>query len=173
MSGSWSVGPCIAGAAALAVERINANKTLLPGHVLEYSWEDSGCHAKQALAGIGKLLKTRTDVVIGPACSEACEVTSYLSEGQDIPQISYSCFAPSLSDKSTYKLVSLVGKMTYKPCCVYSSLFAVFENSGTIHKQNSGTDRPDAPILVEEGGHSNKYRRLGIGLWTYCPKWPH
>ena len=87
MSGLWDIGKSIAGAAALAVQRVNSDKDLLPGRRLEYSWEDSGCSAKQGLAAMGKLLdgKNRIDAVIGPGCSSACEVMSYLSEGQGIP----------------------------------------------------------------------------------------
>ena len=94
MSGSWRGGPQIAGAAALAVEKVNADATLLPGRRLEYSWADSGCSAKQGLAAMGELA-TRArvpDALIGPGCSAACEVTSYLAGGRNIPQISYVRF---------------------------------------------------------------------------------
>ena len=109
MSGSWDGGKRVAGAAALAVERVNADEALLPGRQLEYSWADSGCSAQQGLAAMGELLggASRVDAVIGPGCSSACEVTSYLSEGQGIPQISYSCTAGSLSNKDQHPLVRL------------------------------------------------------------------
>ena len=85
LSGLWVLRG--AGAAALAVERVNTENALLHGHRLEYSWADSGCSAKQGLAAMGRLLgeavlaERRIDVVIGPGCSTACEVTSYLSSG--------------------------------------------------------------------------------------------
>ena len=68
MSGSWDAGKRVAGAAALAVERVNADKTLLPGRRLEYSWADSGCSAKRGLAAMGGLLggAIKVDAVIGP-----------------------------------------------------------------------------------------------------------
>ena len=93
MTGDWTGGPRIAGAAALAVERVNADKSLLHGQTLTYSLGDSGCSAKQGLAAMGDLINQarRIDAVIGPGCSDACVVTSYLSGGQNIPQISYSC----------------------------------------------------------------------------------
>ena len=108
MSGAWPGGPRVAGAAALAVERVNADKTLLPGRVLEYSWADSGCSAKQGLAAMGKLLQddNRISAVIGPACSSACKVTSYLSGGQQVPQISWGCTSAALSNKAEYGLFS-------------------------------------------------------------------
>ena len=104
-SGEWNIGHRIAGAAELAVERVNANKSLLPGRRLEYSAADSGCSAQQGLKAMGKLLAGRVDVVIGPGCSSACEVTGYLSGGQGIPQISWGCTASSLSNKEKYHLV--------------------------------------------------------------------
>ena len=105
MSGSWDVGTRVAGAAALAVERVNADMSLLPGRRLEYSAADSGCSAQQGLKAMGELLAGSVDAVIGPGCSSACEVTSYLSGGQKIPQISWGCTASSLSNKEKYRLV--------------------------------------------------------------------
>ena len=100
MSGLWDVGKSIAGAAALAGERINANKALR----FEYSWADSGCSAQQGLAAMGELLAgvTKVNAVIGPGCSAACEVTSYLSAGQGIPQVSWGCEAPQLSSRAFF-----------------------------------------------------------------------
>ena len=73
MSGSWDAGKRVAGAAALAVERVNADNALLPTQWLEYSWADSGCSAQQGLKAMGKLLAGSVDAVIGPGCSSACE----------------------------------------------------------------------------------------------------
>ena len=55
MTGTWAVGLQSAGAAELAIETVNADKTLLP--VLEYSWRDSGCSEKQGLAVMGDMLE--------------------------------------------------------------------------------------------------------------------
>ena len=95
MSGGWTAGLKTAGAAALATKRVNADKSLLPGRVLEFSWADSACSAKQGLAAMGELLggDSRVNAVIGPGCSAACEVTSHLSGGQSIPQISWGWYA--------------------------------------------------------------------------------
>ena len=110
LTGMWAVGLRIAGAAELAVNMVNADKSLLPGRVLKYSWADSGCSAKQGLTAMGELLarESRIDAVIGPGCSSACEVTSHLSEGQGIPQISWGCTSPTLSNKNEYQLVSFL-----------------------------------------------------------------
>ena len=69
-TGSWNAGARTAGAAQLAIEQVNADKALLPGRVLEYSWKDSGCSAKQGLAVMGELLSAADQgafsAVIGP-----------------------------------------------------------------------------------------------------------
>ena len=103
MTGSWDVGLRIIGAADLAVKTVNADKSLLPGRVLEYRWADSGCSAEQGLKAMGKLLGGESEIsaVIGPGCSAACEVTGYLAAGQRIPQVSWGCTAPSLSNRPT------------------------------------------------------------------------
>ena len=77
ITGIWPVGPQIAGAAALAVEKVNKDESLLNGRVLEYSWADSGCSAQQGLAAMGELFRAEPNIsaVIGPGCSTACEVT--------------------------------------------------------------------------------------------------
>ena len=108
MSGAFPRGPKIAGAAALAVANVNADKTLLQGRRLQYSWADSGCSAKQGLKAMGELLggESRIDAVIGPGCSAACEVTSHLSAGRNIPQISWGCTSHILSDKFEHQLFS-------------------------------------------------------------------
>ena len=107
MSGGWAPGPQIAGAAVLAVERVNADKMLLPGRRLVYSWENSGCSAKQALKVAAGLLggQSRIHAMIGPGCSSACQVTSYLSSGQNMSQIGL-CTSPTLSNKSNYEFFS-------------------------------------------------------------------
>ena len=89
LTGSWDAGLRIAGAAALAVAKVNADNALLRGRRLEYSWADSGCSAQEGLAAMGVLLapsERRIDAVIGPGCSSACEATSHLSGGQGLAQ---------------------------------------------------------------------------------------
>ena len=126
-SGSWDTGERFAGAAALAVEKVNADKALLRGRQLKYSWADSGCSPQQGLAAMGELLRRagRVDAVIGPGCSAACEVTSYLAAGQDLPQISWACAASSLSDKEKYRLVGLPFVVSSQLCRIVWSLRCV------------------------------------------------
>ena len=148
----------IAGAAALAVERVNADKSLLPGRRLEYSWADSGCSAQQGLAAMGKLLGgvSRVDAVIGPGCSSACEVTSYLAAGQNISQVSYACTAVSLSDTDLHPLVrlDLVSREFFDcPICDY---LMTLQFSRTV-----APDTSKGPALIAFMQH-NKWRKIAI-----------
>ena len=68
MTGSWAGGTRVAGAAKIAVERINSDKTLLPGREMKFAWRDSGCSAEKGLAALGELLGGSIDAVIGPGC---------------------------------------------------------------------------------------------------------
>ena len=67
----------IPGAAVLAIDKVNADKSLLPGRRLMYTWADSGCSVSQSLKAMGKLLDEadKVNAVIGPGCSAACEIT--------------------------------------------------------------------------------------------------
>ena len=100
MTGAWARGAEIAGAAALAVKRVNEQTDLLNGYALAYSWDDSGCSQKKGLEAIGRIEKALGDTnqkihaVIGPGCSDACEVTSHLLVGKEIPQISWGMSPP-------------------------------------------------------------------------------
>ena len=91
------------------IDSIIKSNQLVSGRMLQYRWADSGCSAQQGLKAMGELLGAASKVaaVIGPACSSACEVTSYLAGGQKIPQISWGCASPKLSDKDQYGLVRL------------------------------------------------------------------
>ena len=76
VTGAWSTGSRVAGAAALAVEQVNADKTLLPGQRMVYSWADTGCSETQGLKAIVKLLrgKDRVNAVIGPGSRQQSAV---------------------------------------------------------------------------------------------------
>ena len=89
MSGSWAEGRFVTGALPLAVERVNEDTGLLPGHTLEYVFADSGCSRAKGLKALGTLLgEGQLDAVIGPGCSVACEPTAYLADGQNLAQAS-------------------------------------------------------------------------------------
>ena len=103
----WSSAHMLTDAAHLAVERINNDSSLLQGSQLESVFAEADCSAPAALAALSKLLEEGPlAAVIGPGCSSACEATGFLTAGRDLPQISYGCLSPSLTDKNAYPTVS-------------------------------------------------------------------
>ena len=60
LTGAWSEGGNIAGAAAIAVEKVNSDSKMLPGHVLWYKYRDSGCSASKGLMALGNLMEAST-----------------------------------------------------------------------------------------------------------------
>ena len=67
VSGSWKAGRTIAGAAALAVQRINDDAGLLGGMRVEYVWVDSGFTVAAGNEAVAKLLANKDiDAVFGP-----------------------------------------------------------------------------------------------------------
>jgi ABC-type branched-subunit amino acid transport system substrate-binding protein len=101
LSGPWKAGRTIPGAAALAVQAINADPSLLGGMRVEFTFEDVGCRTYKAVTGVQNLLSdTKIDAIFGPGklsqtsgsdlvqfmvqlspapccagCEEACEAT--------------------------------------------------------------------------------------------------
>ncbi len=106
MSGAWPVGPLLIGALALAVRDVNADPTILHGKRLEYVWRDDGCDRLTSLAEFSDMLGRfgPIDGLIGPGCDKGCEITATLAESNNIPQISPTCAAPSLSNKAEFPL---------------------------------------------------------------------
>ncbi len=67
VTGSWKGGRTIAGAAALAAQRVNDDPSLLGGIFVEYVWEDAGCDVGSGVGALFKLLGgSNIDGVIGP-----------------------------------------------------------------------------------------------------------
>ena len=160
MTGEWAGGRMIAGAASLAVNQVNADKSLLPGHMLEYSWADSGCSASQSLKSLGELLSEDSPFValIGPGCSDACEVTGHLTTGNNLPQISYSCTSPILSNKGDggYPLFS----RTMAPETSKGPVVIAFM------KQNKWTK---AFILTSTAGvFGSEFEQTSFGVLHFC-----
>ena len=103
---SWPDGRASVGAISLAVEDANRRADLLGGRRLVFQWREVECDASNAPAAIGLMLqKGPIDAVVGPDCSLSCESTAHLTAGLNIPQISYSCTSPGLSDKDVFPTV--------------------------------------------------------------------
>ena len=94
------------GALALAVRDINADPAILRGKRLEYVWRDDGCNRLKSLAELSSMLGqfAPIDGLIGPGCAKGCEVTATLAQAMNIPQVSPTCAAPSLSNKDEFPL---------------------------------------------------------------------
>ncbi len=76
ITGSWKAGRTIPGAAALAVQRINADPSLLGGMRVEFVFEDVGCGTYRAVSGVQKLLSDpKIDAVFGPGMPP-CRIVS-------------------------------------------------------------------------------------------------
>ena len=58
ISGSWRAGRTAAGALPIAVDKVNADPSLLPGHVLSFIWRDDGCNALKGLQQLTNLTST-------------------------------------------------------------------------------------------------------------------
>ena len=106
MSGAWPVGRSLIGALALAVRDVNTNPAILHGKRLEYVWRDDGCDRLKSLAELSDVLGRfdAIDGLIGPGCAKGCEITATLTQSKNIPQISPTCAAPSLSNKEDFPL---------------------------------------------------------------------
>jgi hypothetical protein len=73
VSSSWTAGRTIAGAAALAVKRINDDAGLLGGMRVEYTWSDVGCRPYKAVEGTLKFMADpKIDGIIGPGTLATC-----------------------------------------------------------------------------------------------------
>ena len=153
LEGGWASGKTIAGAVPLAIERINDDDTLLPGHTLDYTVRNSGCSAGDALQGLGQLAEFAIDAVIGPGCSTGCEPTGYLTAGLNLAQVSYGCSSPSLSDQGKYPtfvrvvsslgnqgevVVALMGKLGWKTCAMLHSTDSLYLLASTAWNKELG-----------------------------------
>jgi len=103
-SGGWAVGPTVIPAFTLAIEEINASPTLLPSTTLLYHHNDSACSAITGLSALHyqNTFPNSIDVVIGDGCSTACQLQAKTCEAWKMPQLSWGCVSPALSDKTEF-----------------------------------------------------------------------
>ena len=111
---SWPEGRASIGAISLAIDALNAQAQgallglMIRRRNITYRWKEVDCDRSKALAALSQILEEGpVDAVIGPDCSAACESTAILTSARELPQISYSCSSPTLSDKTTYPTVRL------------------------------------------------------------------
>ncbi|XP_063074370.1 atrial natriuretic peptide receptor 1 [Engraulis encrasicolus] len=104
----FSVGRIAAGA-LIAIENINSRPDLLPGHQLDYHYVDDEC---DDLKGPGKIVelqqRNKYSALIGPVCSQVCDVTSKLAAFWNIPVVSPVCADQQFLDKEAYPTLTRV-----------------------------------------------------------------
>ena len=86
MTGSWDIGTAMASAVPVALEEIE-QRGLFARFSVEMFWKDSGCNAGTGLAAFSDLLNEGIDVLVGPACSVACQPTQMLAAAKNISQV--------------------------------------------------------------------------------------
>ena len=80
---NWDAGPRFASGITIAVDKINADPTLLPGYNVSFVWGDSKCDEKASIGVMTDMLKNDqfpVNALIGPACSDGCRSGSFLSD---------------------------------------------------------------------------------------------
>ena len=113
-SGGWPGGVAAIPAFELALEEINADDTLLPNTNLTGVTVDDACTKSGGITGplseCGPLSPNTGctednkyfDVIVGSGCSSSCEATARLAEAWEVPQVSWACTSPSLSNTAEY-----------------------------------------------------------------------
>jgi gamma-aminobutyric acid type B receptor len=85
----------------MAIEEINNSPDLLPDTNIKYYLNDSACDETQGLASLlyQNEFPRSIDAVIGDGCSVACASEARVTEIWEMPQISWGCTSPTLSNK--------------------------------------------------------------------------
>ncbi|XP_028405467.1 receptor-type guanylate cyclase Gyc76C-like [Dendronephthya gigantea] len=129
-----SLGDCESGkgfahALTIAVDDVNNDPKILPGHRLTYSWIDSTNNnvVSQAMQEIQGLPQNESvDVFIGPAFN--CSTPAKVAEALDIPMISYLCAESGYFTKQEFPLFIQTYQNTNTQAA--SALFALLEKQG-------------------------------------------
>lgn len=84
---SGASGKEYASALMLAVEAVNNDSSLLPGHQITFVWNDTQCNEEISLKAMLYLLEKGVQAFIGPGCT--CETQAKLAAAANTPMISY------------------------------------------------------------------------------------
>ncbi|XP_077987402.1 atrial natriuretic peptide receptor 1-like [Glandiceps talaboti] len=96
---SLRVGP----GALIAVDKVNADPTLLPGHTLTYDVLDTHCNAINTLGKTVDMITTANySAFIGPLCSPVCRLTARLAVYYNIPTFSGICSSNEMLNKNEF-----------------------------------------------------------------------
>ncbi|XP_012086330.1 glutamate receptor 3.7 isoform X2 [Jatropha curcas] len=80
-----------------AVSDINADARILNGTELKLFMEDANCNVFLGSVGVFQLLENHVVAIIGPQSSGMAHMISHISNGLQVPQISYAATDPTLS----------------------------------------------------------------------------
>lgn len=99
---NWPAGQRLASAAPIAIDQINADRTILPDYHIDFTWKDCGCDKVMSAGGTVEFIKSNYSVIIGPYCSDGCKPSGLIAGYYKVPMLTYSCSTPDLSDKTDY-----------------------------------------------------------------------
>lgn len=80
-------GEYYASAISIAVDDINRNPNLLPGHNVSFVWNDTQCEDLDTVRALVHQLNSGVNVLIGPACS--CNTSARIAAAFNVTMISY------------------------------------------------------------------------------------
>eukprot|EP01130_Rhizamoeba_saxonica_P001978 TRINITY_DN11797_c0_g1_i1.p1 TRINITY_DN11797_c0_g1~~TRINITY_DN11797_c0_g1_i1.p1 ORF type:complete len:766 (-),score=175.62 TRINITY_DN11797_c0_g1_i1:31-2328(-) len=110
-SGGWDVGPLVEPGAALAIQEINEDDSILPGNELCIAYYDTECNAAVGLRQVVESVNNEDlDVlgIIGAGCSIVSTPVSLLSQAFDLTMISWGSTSPALANDLYYNFYRLV-----------------------------------------------------------------
>ncbi|KAL2102510.1 hypothetical protein ACEWY4_001678 [Coilia grayii] len=90
-------------AAMLAVEKVNANPSILGNLSFDITFVDTRCDAKASLSSLIHLHWTRNiSALFGPPCPEEAEVTGLLASSWNIPMFGFVGQSPKMDNAAIY-----------------------------------------------------------------------
>ncbi|XP_077988259.1 atrial natriuretic peptide receptor 2-like [Glandiceps talaboti] len=111
----------IGAAVPIAVDKVNADNYLLPGHNLTYDLVDTFC---QGTYGLGRTVQMmgmhNYSAFIGPLCSDVCRHTARLAVFHNLPTFSALCSDNEMLDKTVFTTLL----RTFAPQVKFGRLFA-------------------------------------------------
>ncbi|XP_068761985.1 atrial natriuretic peptide receptor 1-like [Montipora capricornis] len=99
-SSDYNRGESFAAAMTIAVERVNADPTLLPDHNLTFVWNDTACNEFVAVREQLRQINSGVQAFIGPGCN--CQTAARNAASFNMTILSYMCSAAELSDKKRF-----------------------------------------------------------------------
>lgn len=105
----WPMGVNMAPSIIEGIREVR-RRHLLDGYDIKWIWRDTWCEPLQAMrmAVDMKAKNSQLNVIIGEACSAACQPMGLLAAAWSIPFVTMGCLSPKLADRQTYPTFSRV-----------------------------------------------------------------